>query len=166
MNPQIPHSREAEEAVIGSALINPDIFYFVSQHVKAEDFYIHRNRWIWEAITSLSVSSIPVDLLTICDVLDRGGKLSEIGGSAYITSLLNQVPTSSNAETYARIVKDNSVRRGLIEAANKLATLAYSGDSIEAVVTSAQQVTSKATARTSVKRSSGKQAASKAIDSS
>lgn len=163
-SPGVPHSREAEEAVIGSVLINPDMFYFVSQHINSEDFYIHRNRWIWEAIAALSVSSIPLDLLTISDVLERGGKLSEIGGSSYLTSLINQVPTSLNAESYARIVKDSSVRRGLITAANKLASLAYSSDPIESVITSAQQAASKATARTSTKRSSGKQAASKAID--
>ena len=59
-SPQIvPHSREAEEAVIGSVLINPDAYYDVAQFLRADDFYIHRHRWIWEAFTRLHERRTP-----------------------------------------------------------------------------------------------------------
>jgi hypothetical protein len=51
--PSTPHSREAEEAVVGAVLINPEVYFDVAQFLAAEDFYIHRHRWIWEAFTSL-----------------------------------------------------------------------------------------------------------------
>ncbi len=72
---------------------------------------------------------IPVDLLTLSEELDRVGQLAEIGGSAYLTSLINQVPSSLNAESYGRIVEGHSVRRKMIAAANKIASIAYNESS-------------------------------------
>ena len=63
--PSIPHSREAEEAVVGAVLINPEAYYDVAQFLAADDFYIHRHKWIWEAFTSLHEQRIPVDMLTL-----------------------------------------------------------------------------------------------------
>ncbi|MCL4530600.1 MAG: replicative DNA helicase, partial [Chloroflexi bacterium] len=89
--PTIPHSREAEEAVVGAVLINPEVYYDVAQFLQADDFYIHRHKWIWEAFTGLHEQRIPIDLLTLTEELDRKGQLAEIGGPAYLTSLVNQV---------------------------------------------------------------------------
>lgn len=124
-SPSVPHSSEAEEATVGSVLINPDVYYDLAQFLSAEDFYIHRNKWIWEAFAALAEQRIPIDLLTVSEQLDRSGLLVEIGGSAYLTSLINQVPTSLNAEAYGRIVEQYSARRKMISAANKIATAAY-----------------------------------------
>jgi replicative DNA helicase len=121
----VPHSREAEEAVVGAVLINPEVYYDVAQFLAADDFYIHRNKWIWEAFTRLHEQRIPVDLLTLSEELDRSNLLADVGGSAYITSLINQVPSSLNAESYGRIVEGHSVRRKMITAANKIASIAY-----------------------------------------
>jgi len=121
----IPHSREAEEAVIGAVLINPEVYYEVADFFKADDFYIHRHRFIWNAIARLQEKRIPVDLLTIGEELECVNQLDEIGGPAYITSLINQVPSSLNAESYARIVQSHAIRRKLIHAANTIASLAY-----------------------------------------
>ncbi len=123
--PTVPHSREAEEAVVGAVLINPEAYYDVAQFLNAEDFYIHRLRWIWEAFTRLHEGRTPIDLLTVSDELERAGQLAEIGGPAFLTSLINQVPTSLNAESYGRIVEEHSVRRKMITAANKIASIAY-----------------------------------------
>ncbi len=125
----VPHSREAEEAVVGAVLINPEVYYDVAQFLQADDFYIHRHRWIWEAFASLHEQRIPIDLLTIGEELDRKGQLSEIGGPAYLTTLVNQVPTSLNAESYGHIVESHSIRRKMITAANSIASLAYDEDS-------------------------------------
>jgi replicative DNA helicase len=130
---QIPHSREAEEAVIGAIIINPEIYYEIAEFLQAEDFYIHRHVWIWEAVTRLNQRRIPVDLLTLSEEIDRVGQSGDVGGSAYLTSLINQVPSSLNAEAYARIVEGHATRRRMIQSANKIATLAYD-ESLETAV--------------------------------
>jgi len=121
----VPHSREAEEAVVGAVFINPEVYYDVAQFLNADDFYIHRHKWVWDAFTSLHEQRIPIDLLTVANELDRRGQLSEVGGPAYLTSLVNQVPSSLNAESYGRIVEGYSVRRKMINAANQIASIAY-----------------------------------------
>jgi replicative DNA helicase len=123
--PSIPHSREAEEAVVGAVLINPEVYYDVAQFLSADDFYIHRLKWIWEAFTRLHEQRIPIDLLTVSEELDRAGQLAEVGGPAYLTALVNQVPSSLNAEAYGRIVEAHSIRRKMIHAANQIASMAY-----------------------------------------
>lgn len=123
--PSIPHSREAEEAVIGSVMINPETYYDLAQFIGSDDFYIHRNRFIWGAFTRLHEKRIPVDFLTVCEDLTSAGELEEIGGSAYLTALITQVPSSLNAESYGRIVEGHSIRRKMINAANRIASLAY-----------------------------------------
>ena len=120
-----PHSREAEEAVLGAVLINPEAFYDVAQFLKPEDFYIVRNRWIWETFNRLHESRAPIDFLTVCEDMEQHSRLSEVGGAAYIMSLINQTPTSLHAEAYGRIVEGNSVRRRMLVAANDLARLAH-----------------------------------------
>src|SRR5512147_580346 len=124
----VPHSREAEEAVVGAVFINPEVYYDIAQFLSADDFYIHRHKWIWEAFTSLHEQRIPIDLLTVTDELERRGQLAEIGGPAYLTALVNQVPTSLNAESYGHIVESHSIRRKMIAAANAIASLAYNED--------------------------------------
>ncbi len=121
----VPHSREAEEAVVGAVFINPEAYYDVAQFLNADDFYIHRHQWIWDAFTRLHEQRIPIDLLTVANELDKLNQLNEIGGPAYLTALVNQVPSSLNAESYGRIVEGYSVRRKMITAANKIASIAY-----------------------------------------
>ena len=123
--PQIPFNREAEEAVLGSLLINPDVYADIAAILKPEDLYIHRNRWVLEAIQRLVERRVPIDMLTLSEELESVGQLEEVGGSAYLTGLINQVPSSLNAEAYARIVAEQSARRAMIQAANQIATLAY-----------------------------------------
>lgn len=126
----VPHNREAEEAVVGAVLINPEVYYDVAQFLTPDDFYIHRHRWIWQAFTRLHEQRIPLDLLTVSEELDRVGQLSEIGGPAYLTALVNQVPSSLNAESYGHIVEGHAIRRKMITAANQIAALAYNEESV------------------------------------
>ncbi len=131
--PTIPHSREAEESLIGAVLINPAAYHEVAR-LQADDFYIHRHRFIWEAITRLHERRSPVDFLTVAEELDRAGQLAEVGGPAYVTALINATPTSMHAEAYARIVEEMAVRRRMLEAANQVAKLAYQRDQSLAAV--------------------------------
>ena len=135
----VPYSREAEQAVVGAVLINPEVYYDIAQFLRADDFYVHRHKWIWEALTRLQEQRIPIDLLTLSEELDRAGQLAEIEGSAYLTSLINQVPTSLNAVAYAHIVEEHSVRRKMINAANEIASLVYKGSTINDVMDGAEK---------------------------
>ncbi|HZD58404.1 MAG TPA: replicative DNA helicase [Anaerolineales bacterium] len=139
--PQIvPHSREAEEAVIGAILINPEAYYDVAQFLRGEDFYIHRHRWIWEAFTHLHEQRVPIDFLTVSEELDQMGQLGETGGPAYLTALINNVPTSLHAEAYGHIVEETAVRRRMLEAANEIAKLAYKEEiGVEEVMNEAEK---------------------------
>src|SRR5512146_458056 len=121
----VPHSREAEEAVVGAVFINPEVYYDLAQFLLPDDFYIHRHRWIWEAFTSLHEQRTPIDILTVSEELDRRGQLAELGGRAFLTALVNQVPTTLNADSYGHIVESHSIRRKMIAAANSIASLSY-----------------------------------------
>jgi replicative DNA helicase len=121
----VPHSREAEEAVIGAVLINPEAYYDVAQFLTADDFYIHRNKWIWDTFVSLHDRNEAIDLVTVTEELDQKGHLADIGGAAYITKLINNVPSSLHAEAYGHRVEETAIRRRMLEAANKIAKLAY-----------------------------------------
>jgi len=120
-----PHDPNAEAAVLGSLLIDPDAYYEVSDILTPEAFYQAGHRWLYEAIQSLSARQEPPDILAIANELTRAGRLEEAGGLDRIVTLLNSVPTSINAEVYARIVADKATRRRLIHAAEKIAKAAY-----------------------------------------
>jgi replicative DNA helicase len=136
----IPHSREAEEAVIGAVLINPEAYYDAAQFLHSDDFYIHRHRWIWEAFTRLHERRTPLDLLTVAEELDQMGQLGEVGGPAYLSALVSNVPSSLHAEAYGRIVEQTAVRRKMLAAANQIAKLAYQEElGIEAVMDEAEK---------------------------
>ena len=139
--PQIvPHSREAEEAVIGAVLINPEAYYDVAQFLQSDDFYIHRHRWIWEVFNRLHERRTPIDFLTVSEELDQLGRLAEAGGPAYLTALINNVPTSLHAEAYGRLVEETAIRRRMLTAANDIAKLAYQEETaIDAVMDEAEK---------------------------
>lgn len=120
-----PHSLEAEEALLGSLLIDPDALFEVNSFLRPEAFYRTHNRWIYEAILSLSDRREPVDLITLTEELRRREQLADIGGEAYVIGLLNTVPTAINAASYGRLVEATSIRRKLVSAASAIANLAY-----------------------------------------
>jgi len=135
-----PHNRQAEEAVLGSVLINPESYYDVAQILEADYFYIIRNRWIWEVFTYLHENRSPIDILTVSEELENRSQIEEIGGQAYLLMLVNQTPSSLNAEAYAKIVEETSVRRRMLASANEMAKLAYQQDKpIENIIDSAEK---------------------------
>jgi replicative DNA helicase len=136
----IPHNREAEEAVVGAVLINPEAYLDLAQFLQPDDFYIVRHRWIWEAFARLHEKRVPLDFLTISEELESAGQLAEIGGPAYLTALLNQVPTSLHAEAYGHMVEASAIRRRLLTSANQIATLAYNEqESVENILEGAEK---------------------------
>jgi replicative DNA helicase len=137
----IPHDPEAERAMLGSILIDPDAYNQVIQVIQGDDFYIHRHRFIWEAINHLKEQGSPLDFLTLCEELDKSGRLPDIGGTAYLSELINQVPTSLHAEAYAQIIKQSAVRRRILDAATKVARLANAESmALEKVIEESEKV--------------------------
>jgi len=123
-----PHSVEAEEAVLGSLLIDPDAILEVASFLKPEAFYREQNKWIYQAILDLHEARDPLDFITLADTLRKRSQLEDVGGEAYLISLLNAVPTSVNARSYGRIVEAAAVRRRMLTAASSIANLAYDED--------------------------------------
>jgi len=116
MTDVFPHSKEAEDAAISSVLINPDAYNDAAYLVTADDFYIQRNQWMWDAFISIAEKGIDIDVMTVAEELRRMGRHSEIGGDAFITSMVTAAPISSNIESYVKIVRDYSVKRKIIKA--------------------------------------------------
>lgn len=127
------YSREAEEAVIGAALIAPELLDDVD--IQAADFYDSKCREIWKAIKAIHYVGQQIDYLTVSNRLQSAGKLAEIGGDAAITAILARNTSAVGMETYAKIVGDDAIRRRLLATANNMARLAYDRgkDALEAL---------------------------------
>jgi replicative DNA helicase len=136
-----PHNVEAEEAVLGSLLIDPDAIIRITTFLQPADFFVERHAWIYEAVRDLHERREPADLVTLTDELHRRGQLEEIGGPAFLTGLINATPTAIHAEYYARIVERTAVLRRLISAAGEIARLAYDvSRDVDEVVDEAEQI--------------------------
>ncbi len=109
-----PNAVEAEEAVLGSLLIDPGVVDDVAALLKPADFYSERNGMIFEAALALRSRREPVDYLTLTSMLEQRGQLHTVGGAAYLVGLLNATPTAVHALAYARQVKEMSIRRRII----------------------------------------------------
>lgn len=123
-----PNSEEAEQAVLGALLIDATAINTVSQLVRADYFYNGVNKIIFEAMLELYESRQPIDLLTLSHLLKKKKKYENIGGSEYLTSLTNVVPTAANIEHYAQILKETYVRRTLITIAANMTDLSFAED--------------------------------------
>ena len=138
-NLQTPYSQEAEEATIGAILVNSVTYFAVAAFLKADDFFILRHRYIWECLTRLHERGEPIDYLTVTQELKDTGHLSEIGGPAYLTQLINTTPTSVHAEVYGRLVERAAVRRRLMAASDEIKALALNEElTVEQVIADAE----------------------------
>jgi replicative DNA helicase len=120
-----PQSLEAEESVLGGILIDNAALDRVVEIVQAEDFYRAAHQKLFRAILGLAEKNEPVDLVTLTEALRARGELTDIGGTAYLADLAERVPTAANVAHYARIVRNRSIQRGLIEAATEIASRGY-----------------------------------------
>jgi replicative DNA helicase len=137
----IPANIEAERAVLGSLLIDPDAIVKVASFLRTEDFYRERHQWIYSALTALHERREPADFVTLVDELERQEQLEEVGGPAYIAELINSTPTAIYVDYYARIVERTAILRRLIGAAGKIAELAYDeSNDVDDVVDRAEQI--------------------------
>ena len=126
--------------MLGAVLVNPEAYYDVASFLSADDFFLHRNRWVYEAFGRLHDQRLPIDILTVSEELERLGHLAETGGEAYLAGLIGNVPTSLHAEAYGRLVEESATRRRLLAAANQIARLAYQNETgVDEVVNEAEK---------------------------
>jgi replicative DNA helicase len=123
-----PHNLDAEQSVIGSLLIDRDAIIRVASMLKADDFYHGANGAIFQAILDLYNRREPTDFVTLTDELQRRERLDQVGGVAYISSLLNAVPTAVHIEYYGKIVERTATLRRLINAGAQIVTIGYRDD--------------------------------------
>jgi replicative DNA helicase len=128
MDRTLPHNLEAEKCVLGAILINNQAFNQAAEVIDAGDFFRDAHRRIFDKMVLLSDRSDPIDLVTLKDELTRSGELDEAGGPAYISALTDGVPRSANVEHYAKIVKEKSTLRRLIQSANEVLGRAYDAE--------------------------------------
>jgi len=124
----LPHNLEAERSVLGAILVHNDAFNTAAQVIDSGDFYRDAHRRIFDRMVTLSERGEAIDFVTLKEELSRGGDLEDVGGPAYVASLVDGVPRATNVEYYARIVKEKATLRNLIYAANKILVNAYEAD--------------------------------------
>ncbi len=120
-----PKNEEAERSCLGACMLDETALYEVAGVVKADDFYNKNHQEIYEAIMGLYRKNAPVDSLTVSDELKKRGSLDMVGGMAYVASLSSDVPLTSNAGEYAKIVSEKADLRRLIKTADDIAAKSY-----------------------------------------
>ena len=136
-----PQNLEAESSVLGGILLENEAVNQVLELLRPEDFYRESHRKVFRAIVELSDRSEPVDLITLSDFLKNRGELEAVGGTAYLASLADFVPTAANITHYARIVREKSILRSLISTATEIATRGYEEQgNVEEFLDSAEKV--------------------------
>lgn len=135
---RVPQDVEAEQAVLGSILLATDpqdLLADIMTILEPSDFYRTAHRLIYSAILALDETQRAIDILTITDELDKDNQVENVGGMAYLTELASSVPVAGNALYYARIVRERSVRRNMIDTLQDSLTQTYEGtDSVDDAV--------------------------------
>ena len=122
-----PHDVEAEAAVVASLLVEPEAVYRVAPIVAREDFFREKNAWAYEACLALFDRNEAINQVTVAHELARRERLDEVGGAAYLSRLVAELPTAIGVEHYAQIVKRDAIYRTLIQRSAQIAQLAYQG---------------------------------------
>ena len=120
-----PQNIDAEMSVLGAMLIKKEAITQAQELLKADDFYREAHRLVYESMLELAADSEPVDLVTLAEALRKKELLEKIGGISFLTQLANYTPTAANLVYHAKIVKEKSELRHLIDAATEIASNAY-----------------------------------------
>jgi replicative DNA helicase len=131
---------EAEASLLGALLIDKEAIVKVNDLIESQDFYAAAHQRIYENILELFETHTPIDLVTLSDRLEAKGVLNEIGGSSYLLSLANAVPTAAHVVDYAKIVRHKSTLRKLMSAASEISELSFREDEeIEKILDEAER---------------------------
>ncbi len=120
-----PQNIEAEQSILGSLMLSKEAIIKIADLIKPKDFYHPAHETIYETIIDLYENREPIDLLSLSNRLKEKGKLEEIGGQSYLTTLVNSVPTAAHIDHYGKIVQKKSTLRRLIDAASQIVNLGY-----------------------------------------
>jgi len=123
-----PNSIEAEQALIGGLMLNAQAWDKIADVVVTEDFYRKDHRLIFAAIGNLVEGSSPCDVITVSEYLDSRGELEQSGGLEYLATLANETAGAANARAYAKILRERSTLRALINAGNEISGNAFASD--------------------------------------
>ena len=136
-----PHDIEAEEAVIGSLLIDGDAIFKIAPFLRPEDCYREKNQWVYAACFDLYERNQAIDQVTVAHELGRRERLEAVGGAAYLSHLVSNVATSVHIEHYAQIVHRMSVMRRLISVAGQIEAIGYeAGPDVDAALGRAEDI--------------------------
>jgi replicative DNA helicase len=127
LSPKLPPQNiEAEQSLLGALLIDKDAVANISESLRPENFYkSEQHGAIYSAIVTLYEKREPIDVVTVTEKLKQMGYLDKVGGPAYLTELVNMVPTAAHVETYAKIIREHSMRRTLISFSTKFTDMAF-----------------------------------------
>lgn len=141
MDRELPHSREAEQSVIGSALTDAQSVAVSAEIIRPDDFYFEQNREIYSVIMELFNENTPIDIVTVSDRLNRGDRLDAVGGITYLASVASSVPTTGNVAYYSKIIKEKSTIRKLISSSRAISEIAYAGaESVDRILEQSEQL--------------------------
>ena len=136
---KLPFSAIAEKSVLGSILIDPSSLNYIADMINSEDFYLEEHKQIYLAMHELFLTNSQIDIVTLIDTLVKKGIYSKSGGEDYIKIIAQTVPNALNIRDYAKIVKDKSILRQLIDMCNDVSDAAYSEqDDVTHVLDAAQ----------------------------
>ena len=131
-----PVNNEAEQAVIGGLLLNPNAWDDISNLIGEEDFYKPSHQRIFSALRDLALRSEPIDPITVSNALAARSELEAVGGQSYLAEMMNAFPVAGNIEQYAKIVAEKSTVRKVITTGTEMVEKAYTNDfeSVEGLV--------------------------------
>ena len=135
---QMPHSPEAEQAVLGSMLIDADCIKDVMDQLQPDDFYLRQNREIFETIYSMFIYSKPIDGVTVAGEMEKNGLYND-NTRPYLLQLMEVTPTSANVMEYARIVREKALMRSVAVAASEITAMVQEGGAAGDMLESAEQ---------------------------
>ena len=135
-----PHSEEAESAVLGCMLINDEAANKVIQILSANDFYIKKNKIIYNNILEIFNSNKNIDHVSVIEQLKKNKELKNVGGAYYITGLTESAPSAHNVDYYSNIVKDKSILRNIVKVAQNMTDEVYENqDEVNEILDKAEQ---------------------------
>ncbi len=135
-----PHDLEAEKSVIGALLLDKDAIVKVVEYLRPKHFYKTAHTFIYDAILNLYEKREPADLITVPAELKRQNRLEEVGGVTYLSELATAIPTSANIEYYAQMIRDDSLKRGVLSAAAEIGELVHREPNIDNILDTSEQL--------------------------
>lgn len=135
----MPSNKEAEMSVLGVTFIDNSLVDKICEEVNSDMFFDEKNKYLFEAIEELHKNGIPVDIGMVKEELDKKKRLNLVGGINYISEVIDSVITSANLNYYIDILKENTTRRNLINAATEIVTEAYDEENVTTVLDNAER---------------------------